>query len=209
MAIRFQHVLLKNTYLLGCLLSLGFSPLVAAQLDKPVSGTAKSIDNEYFEVGVYTGLINLQDFSSEFAYGANVSFKATEDFFLQFNYLRADVALSSFEKQSAVGQYFDGDDRTYSHYDLLLGFNILQGEFFFREGKANLSTLYLVGGVGDTKFGEEASFTYTLGAGYEVSFSRRFVMRFDYRNFIYNSNLIDQDNTTRNGLLSVGLGYLF
>ncbi|MBX2858578.1 MAG: outer membrane beta-barrel domain-containing protein [Cellvibrionaceae bacterium] len=195
--------------LLACLLGASGS-LASTQKDKPVSGSASSIDNEYFEIGFNTGILNLQDFSSEFTVGANVSFKATEDFFLQFNYLRTDVGLSSFEKDSPVGRYFEGDDRTYSHYDLLVGYNLLQGEFFFREGEANLSTLYLVAGVGDTEFGGEANFTYTLGAGYEVSFARRFVMRFDYRNFIYTSNLIvEEDGSTRNGLLSVGLGYLF
>jgi|GEM_PF-1074559 len=208
MAIRFQHVLLKTIF---PLLLTAATPALAQKVDKPVSGDADSIDNEYFEVGVFSGIINIQEFTSEFVLGANVSFKATEDFFLQFSYLQTDVDRSTYEIDGGgLVSYFGGDDRSYTHYDFLVGYNIFQAEFFFREGKANLATLYVVGGVGDTKFGGEASFTYTTGIGYEVSFARRFVARLDYRDYRYTSTVVDErDVNFTNGLLSFGLGYMF
>ena len=177
-----------------------------AQSESTVTDT--DISNEIFELGMFAGIINIGDFGSEWAYGVSAVFQASEDFFLQYNYLRTDVDESSYELSQ--GNYFSGDDRAYSHYDLLVGYKIFQGEMYPSEGKAYLSSLYIVGGVGDTQFGGEESFTYTIGAGYQIALSRNYLIRFDYRNYIYDSNLIRaEETTTQSALFSAGLNYLF
>lgn len=205
---RIQHFLLniaKAALIPGLLLPC--SVALAEKSATEIQGSAKSIDTEVFELGVSAGIINIEDFGSEYTIGANVNFKATEDFFLQFNYLQADAGLSSYEKSQ--GQLFDGSDRQFQHFDLLLGLNLFQSEFFPREGQGNLASFYVVGGVGNTEFGGEASFTYTLGAGYQVAFARNFIVHLDYRDYIYSSTLSDKDKTTHNGGFSLGVNYLF
>ncbi|SMF41238.1 outer membrane beta-barrel protein [Alteromonadaceae bacterium Bs31] len=198
---RFQYILL--ILVVGI---FGLSLPALAQEDALVSGDADSIDNEFFSFGVSAGVLNIQDFGSEYTLGANFTFAATEDFFLQFNYLIADAGLSSFEESQ--GQLIDGDDRKFNHFDLLVGYKLFQAEFFPSEGNAKLSGFYLVGGVGDTDFGGEGSFTYTLGAGYEFALARRFIVRADYRHYIYESNLIAEKENTHNGGFSIGFNYL-
>ncbi|MEM9102318.1 MAG: outer membrane beta-barrel domain-containing protein [Pseudomonadota bacterium] len=165
------------------------------------------IDSEYFDAGIYVGTINIDDFTSEILIGTNATFKATEDFFLQFNYLRADTTLSSFERSQ--GRLFEGSDRVFNHFDLLLGANLLQGEFFFLGNSAKLASLYIVAGVGDTDFGDESSFTYTIGSGFQIALTRSLLLRIDYRDHIYKSNLISEDEITHNIQLSAGLSILF
>ena len=183
----------------ACLLA---STIVSASV---FAGGLRSVDNEVFELGVNAGMINIEDYGSELTFGASASFKATEDFFLQVNYLQASAKESSYEKSQ--GKLFS--DRDFRHFDLLVGLNIFQSEFSFKEGEENLASFYVVGGVGDTAFGGEESFTYTLGAGYQVAFNRSYIVKLDYRNYTYNSTLSDVDKTVNNGGFSLGVNYLF
>lgn len=203
---RFQFVLL-TARAFGLAASLACAPAVLAQ-ETNSSMDISDINNEVFELGIFFGIINVEDFSSEYVPGISATFRASEDFFIQYNYLEAEISLSSYE--NSQGQLFGGDDRTFSHYDLLIGYNLFQGEFFRSPNNAKLSTLYTVAGVGDTEFGGESSFTYTLGIGYEVALSRHIGIHVDFRDYIYQSSLITDDkrmvNTTQ---ISVGAKYLF
>ena len=168
-----------------------------------------SLDNEYFEFGVSSGILNIQDFGSEFSLGLQTTFTASESFFLQFNYLQAEASLSSYE--NSQGQYFSDDDRDFVHYDVLLGYNIFQGEIFLGEGVSTLSSLYSVIGVGHNSFGGEDELAYTIGMGYKVGLSRKVNLRFDFRDYIYESTLLlgNEAYTVHNTHFTVGISYLW
>src|SRR5690606_16530366 len=168
---------------------------------------ASDLDTEYFDIGFFTGIINIEDFNSELLYGINATFRASEDFFLQFNYLQADSNLSSFELSQ--GQLFSGNVLLFTHYDFLIVYYIFLGEFFSSGNRATLSALYVVGGVGVTEFGGEGNFTYTLGIGYQVALKRRYIVRADVRDYFYQSNLLLKGKDTHNIQFSLGLSYLF
>jgi outer membrane beta-barrel protein len=199
------------------LLTIKAVALATAFLHAPVlladdSGTEKTdisdINNEVFELGVFAGIVNIEDFGSELAPGLSLTFRASEDFFIQYNYLQADVALSAYE--NSQDPFFSGNDRTFTHYDLLIGYNIFQGEFFPSPAKAKLSALYVVAGVGDTEFGGESSFTYTLGLGYEVALTRHIGVHIDFRNYLYQSTLVsDEKRMVSAAQVSIGTKYLF
>lgn len=205
---RFQHLLLRLSSALAVSLALAPSALAADGPDVSTADGGTTINNEVFELGVVGGLVNIADFNGEPAAGISATFRASEDFFLQYNIIQADASPSSFEESQ--GLLFEGDDRTFRHYDLLVGYNLFQGEFFSSGTEARLSALYLVGGVGETQFGGEESFTYTAGVGYQIALTRRVIGRFDYRSYIYTSNLVaDEDQTVSSNQLSVGLSFLF
>ncbi|TQV74205.1 outer membrane beta-barrel domain-containing protein [Exilibacterium tricleocarpae] len=204
----FQRIFLvaKGAALAGF---LGQGAAVLADTDgQPAPGTgADRIDTEYFDVGVFTGVLNIEDFGSEWVFGVNATFNTDENFFMQLNYLQADSSLSSFEESQ--GKIFSGDDRTFRHFDFLVGYNVLQAEQFFSEANAMLSSLYVVAGIGDTDFGGEGSFTYTVGVGYQLALTRDLLLRVDYRDYIYKTNLIGDDKFTHNTQITTGLSYLF
>ncbi len=197
---RLKHIFLKPFTVVGlCAVSLFLGA-------ESASASELKVNSELFDVGLTAGIINLEDFPAEFLVGASVTFKASESFFLQYNYVQADISRSTHEQGGLVY----GVDRGFSHYDLLVGYNLFQGEFFAGKGGSHLSSLYVVGGVGDTDFGGEESFTYTFGVGYQIEFFRKYVLRVDYRDYLYKSAIISgEDTTVQSNQLSVGMGYLF
>lgn len=205
---RLQHIFLKPF----AIVAFGVAALFVGA-ESTNAGELK-VNSELFDIGFTAGVINLEDFPAEFLVGASVTFKASESLFLQYNYVQADISKSSLERDQGNqgNEGFDiGSDRSFTHYDLLVGYNLFQGEFFAGGGAAHLSSLYVVGGIGNTAFGSEENFSYTLGVGYQIEFNRKYVMRLDYRDYIYESALItgDDEDTVHNTQLSVGLGYLF
>ncbi|WP_444994139.1 outer membrane beta-barrel domain-containing protein [Aliikangiella sp. IMCC44359] len=190
--------------LLAVSLALTVVPLQAEEM---AENSMEQLDNELFELGFTTGLINIQDFGSEFITGINASFLASEDVFMQINYIFTEADLSSYEKSQ--GELFSNNDRNFKHFDFLVGYNLYQGELFFSGSQAHLSSLYFVAGIGDTEFGGEESFTYTIGMGYQIGLSRNYNLKLDYRDYIYDSSLLLQDEQTHNGQLSVSINYVF
>ncbi|WP_027330984.1 outer membrane beta-barrel domain-containing protein [Marinimicrobium agarilyticum] len=199
-----QHVLLKARSL--ALAGLIATPMALAQETEP--SAAHRIDSEVFDLGVTAGVVNIADFNGEWALGVSATFQASENFFLQYNFLQADSSPSAYE--NSQGLLFDGGDRTFRHYDLLVGYKLFQSEFFADEGRARLSSLYLVGGAGETRFGGEENFTTTLGVGYEVALTRDVLVRLDYRAYLYDSSLVaDEEQSVTSNQLSAGVSYLF
>lgn len=186
----------------------GVGPVSAKE--KPVLEDGFNLNNEVFDLGVAFGTLAIEDFPTEWLMGISASFNASEDFFIQYNYFKTDIAESSFEKDSnnTLGL---GEDRSITHYDILLGYHLFQSEFALLDGEMQLSTLYLVAGVGDTKLGEEENFSYTLGLGYEIEVLPNILLNFDYRQHIFDSALI-ATNTLRSKQLSqfsIACSYLF
>lgn len=210
MAIGFQHIFLKRCGRLLCAATFFIASLSFAAEDDTTKSSGLKIGSELFDVGVLFGTINIEDFTSEYVAGMNITFKATEYFFLQYNYVQTEIGQSSWELGS-LADYGLGDDRLFKHYDLLIGYNIFQGEFFAGGDRSHLSNLYVVAGVGDTNFGREQNFTYTLGLGYQIEFFRRFLVRADFRDYMFKSSLTigDEEDLVHNTQISLGVGYLF
>lgn len=203
---RFQYFLLSPFY---WLFLLSFSSLTWAQTDSAFSKA--DIDSEFLEVGVNAGVVNIEDFPSELSYGFNIKFRATEDVFLQLNLVQAgEVDLSSAEKQGEA-ELTSGGSRDFLHYNMLVGYNIFQGEFFTAKSNANLSSLYFVGGVGETEFLEESNFTYILGLGYKVAFNRNYIFSFDVRQYLYESAVTTggEEKTMATTHAGISFNYLF
>ena len=58
--------------------------------------TDASLNNEFFDVGISTGILNIEDFNSELVTGINATFNANEDYFIQFNYINRQNDLHHF-----------------------------------------------------------------------------------------------------------------
>lgn len=155
-----------------------------------LSQTSMDVKPQVFEVSASLGTLSIEDFPSELMGGISAAFVASEDFFVEYNYLTASISLSNFERNPGFLTYTLGEGRRFRHYDLLLGYNLFQSEFFTDNKTSLLSNLYLVAGVGDTKFGTEDNFTYTLGVGYRAKFTKKLFMKIDFRNHFYDSALV-------------------
>jgi len=206
MEIRFQHVLLVLRAII-CGLIFVTNPVLSAAESDGDTIQATDLDTEFFELGIIVGVISIDDFTSEPVFGIGAKFHATEDLFLQFSYGQAHASLSTYE--TSQGQLLVDSDRDYRYLDFLVGYNVMAGEVFPRTNKAYLSALYVVAGVGNTEFGGEESFTLVAGVGYKVGINGGLVWSVEFKDHIYQSGLLRENETTHNIEISTGISFLF
>ena len=164
------------------------------------------LDTELFEIGAYVGFIAIEDFGSEPLLGLTANFHATEDLFIQTNYAFANVSRSTLEKVQDA-EFFS--DRKYTSYDFLVGWNALPGEVFITSNWTFNSVFYLIAGVGNTELADDKYFTFTWGTGYRIILAEGFSFHVDYKDHMFDTDLLGQSKTTHNIEISSGINYFF
>jgi outer membrane beta-barrel protein len=167
------------------------------------------IDTEDFEIGPYVGMLSIQDFNSELAFGVRAAWHISEDFFFEANYGASKADLTSYEKLSGGAPLFTDAERDYSYYNLGVGWNALPGEIFISNKYAFKSDLYLIGGAGSTDFLGDSWFTITAGAGYRLLFNDWIAWRIEVRNHMFDRDTFGTDETTNNVELATGITFFF
>ena len=100
-------------------------------------------------------------------------------------------------------------DKKLSYYNVSAGYNVFPGEIFLGNKYAKASSIYLIGGVGSTKFANQRRQTFNVGFGFRVLFSDRFAMRVDVRDHIFSYDLLNVRQNTQNLELTTGIAYYF
>lgn len=167
------------------------------------------IDRENFEIGGYGGVISIEDFDSSALVGIRGAYHITEDFFFEATYAVAEGDETSFEQLSGGSPLFSDEDRDYSYYNLLLGWNIFPGEVFILDDYAFNSAFYLIGGVGSTEFVGDSWFTATFGAGYRLLLTDWAALHLDVRDHIFDRDSFGIDETTHNLEFHAGFTLFF
>ena len=156
------------------------------------------IDREDFEVGAFVGIMAIEDFGSDLSYGIRVAYHMTEGFFLEGTVGQSEAGLTSFEILSGGARLLDDSERTLTYYNLNLGYNILPGEVFLGEGRAYNTNLYLIAGLGSTRFAGDDRFTVNFGAGYRFLLSDSVALHIDFRDHLFDIDLFGEEKTAHN-----------
>ena len=164
-----------------------------------------AIDREDFEVGAFVGLMSIEDFGSDVVYGVRVAYHITEGFFLESTVGQTEAGLTSFEALSGGARLITNSQRTLTYYNLNLGYNILPGEVFLGEGRAYNTNLYLIAGLGSTRFAGDDRFTVNLGAGYRFLLNDAVALHLDFRDHLFDIDLLGEEKTAHN--LEAHLGF--
>jgi len=206
---------ISHIFLAGLLVAfVTIASPVWAKVDQPVIEpeiirmdlSEADIDTENFEIGIFAGQINFEDFGSNPLVGLMVTFHASEDIFLEANYVRSSI--ESLPGGDALGRSsIIDDDITY--YDLSLGFNLLPGEVFIGKDKAFNSALYLVAGAGITEFNGQDEFTINVGGGFRLILTDLFAVHFDVRNHVFNREVLGSEERSFNLDMHLGLSAFF
>ena len=154
------------------------------------------IDREDFELGAFVGILNIEDFGSDVVYGARLAYHVTEGFFVEGSVGQSEAGLTSFELLSGGARLIE--DRTLTYYNLSLGYNILPGEVFIGEGRAYNTNLYLVAGLGSTRFADDDRFSVSYGAGYRFLLTDSVALHLDFRDHLYDIDLFGEEKTVHN-----------
>lgn len=156
------------------------------------------IDTEDFEIGAFAGMMSIEDFGTDLVYGARIAYHVTEGFFLEGSIGQTTAGLTSFEVLSGGAPILSDADRKLTYYNLNLGYNILPGEAFVGEGRAYNTGLYLVGGLGSTRFADDDRFTVNFGTGYRFLLSDSVAVHLDFRDHLFDIDLLGEEKTTHN-----------
>lgn len=167
------------------------------------------IDGADFEIGAFVGVISVEDFGSSAIYGLRGTYHITEDFFTEADYGRTKVGDTSFETLSGSARVLTDDERTYSYYNVSLGYNLLPGEAFIGSNHAYNSALYVIAGVGSTTFANDSRFTINFGTGYRLLITDSLALHADVRDHVFTSDLLGSSKTTHNLEFTGGVTVFF
>ncbi|HED18353.1 MAG TPA: outer membrane beta-barrel domain-containing protein [Gammaproteobacteria bacterium] len=211
---RIRVLFLKAAATLALVTSVGIAPLVLAETSEQVVRPEierrevheADIDTEDFEVGIFGGLMNVEDFGTNPVYGARAAYHVSEYIFVEGAYARTSTEESSAERLSGFQIV---SDRDLDYYNLSFGFNILPGESFIGSKWAFTSDFYVIGGAGSTSFGGNDEFTWNAGFGYRLLVNDWLALRVDARDHVFNVDLLGESKTNHNLEFTGGLSIFF
>ena len=193
---RIQRVFLGALLLVAAATSMAQSSDEAI-LDKIVSPDIErrsivedNLDTEDFEVGVFAGIMSIEDFGSNVVSGARFAYHISENFFMEASYGQTEAEETSFELLSGSTEILT--DRNLSYYNLSVGYNLFTGEFFFGSKRAYNSNVYIIAGAGNTDFGGDEYFTYNFGTGIRFFFSDWIALHMDVRDHIFDHSILGE-----------------
>lgn len=166
------------------------------------------IPSKDFVIGAYVGTYGTESFGSSTVYGGRLGYHVTEDFFVEALYGTTKVSDENF-RQILPGGVFPEAEEKLDYYNLSVGYNILPGEVFFGSRYAKASALYVIAGVGSTKFLEQTKQTVNFGLGVRVFLKDWAAIQVDFRDHIYSLDLLGQRKSTQNLELTAGATFFF
>jgi outer membrane beta-barrel protein len=168
-------------------------PEVERRAVKPVA-----VPTENFEIGVFIGTTNIEDFGSQMVYGSRLAYHFTEDIFAEAFVGRTDVGKTSYELSTGAKQLLTDSERQLTYYDLSVGWNVLPGEVFLGRKRAMPSALYVTTGAGSTRFAGDDRFTATIGTGLRLLVNDWLAVHVDARDRMFKIDLLNRSQVTHN-----------
>jgi len=156
------------------------------------------MDAENIELGAFYGALSIEDFGTNPVYGVRAAYHVTEDVFFEASFGRSKAGKTSYETLSGDVELLTDAERRFTYYNLSLGYNILPGEVYIGRDLAMNRALYLLGGIGSTKFAGDQRFSVNFGAGYRVLPTDWLAIHIDVQDIVFQSDLLGKDKLTNN-----------
>ena len=161
-----------------------------------------------FEVGVFAGTYATQNFGTSAVGGLRVGYHITEDIFVEGVIAQTNVTDEAF-RQVLPGGVFAQPKEKLSYYNLSAGYNVLPGEIFFGGKRAKASAIYLIGGVGSTKFNTQRRQTINVGLGVRLFLTDKAALQVDMRDHVFSLDILGKRQSTQNLEMTGGFTYFF
>jgi outer membrane beta-barrel protein len=166
------------------------------------------IPSKDFEAGLFTGTYNTENFGSSWVNGIRLGYHLTEDFFVEGVYAQTKVSDENY-RQILPGGVFPEPEEKLSYYNLSVGYNLLPGEIFFGKSAAKASAIYVIGGVGSTRFNDQRRQTFNLGFGVRLFLKDWAALQVDVRDHIFSLDLLGERKSTNNPEVTAGVTFFF
>lgn len=167
------------------------------------------IDVDNIELGGNYGSLSIEDFGTNSTWGLTAAYHVTEDFFFLGSYGRSKAGKTSYETLGGNVQLLTPAERRFTYYSLSLGYNLLPGEVYIGRKVAMNSALYLIGGIGSTKFAGDQRFSVNFGAGYRLLPTDWMAIHIDVQDRVFRSDLLGTEKLVNNLGATIGLTVFF
>ena len=167
-----------------------------------------NIDALDIEVGIYGGMLNVEDFGANYTYGVSGFFHITEDAFVNVNYGRSNIKDDTFRRLN-LPLFGESGERDISDLNFLLGWNFLSGEMFWSKQYAFTSDLYLLAGAGSVNFDDESYFSVMGGLGAKILFTDWLALRFEAKLSEYDSSFLGYEKKSHNVDVITGISIFY
>lgn len=184
----------------------GPAPVIDPQIDRRDVSVPR-IDATDVEIGVYTGILSVEDFGAESSTGYRVAYHLTEDFFIEALYGHSTVSDQSFYNLALP--IFPQREVDLTYYHASIGLNLFPGEVFIGRNWALTSAVYIIGGIGNVNFLSEDNTAYNFGFGIRLLPVDWLSMRLEMRDHIFESDLLGKKEFKHNFELTFGLSGYF
>ena len=205
---------------LGALALLGNGSAFAQQTSRPDSNQVvlpeverrdirlPKFPSKDIAVGLFAGTYATQNFGAAAVVGARLGYHITEDWFVEATLGQSKVSDEAF-RQILPGGIFTDPKEKLTYYNFSAGYNLLPGEVFPTARRAKATAIYLIAGVGSTKFNDQRSQTINFGLGGRLLLTDRAAVQFDMRDHVFSLDLLGKRQSTHNLELSGGFTYYF
>lgn len=208
---------IQRIFLAGsCLLALTawaqeddpLEPIVGSDIERRAINE-DMLDSENFEIGVYGGVLGIEDFGSNAVTGVNIAYHITEDFFVEAIYGMSEANKTSYELLSGAVELLSDEEREFTYYALSLGVKLFPGQVYLGSNTAFNTHFYVTLGGGNTEFADNRYATYTFGAGYKFYLTDWFAMDIGMRDHMFSHELFGESRNTNNFEGRLGLSFYF
>lgn len=165
------------------------------------------IDTEDFEIGLFGGILSVEDFGAEPVYGARLIYHVSEDFFVE-----GVVGKSTVSDQALFDlglSLFPAREENLVYYALSVGYNLFPSEIFLGRRKARTANVYLLAGVGNTSLAREDYFTFNLGLGVQILPTDWLALNLLLRDHVFESDILGASEIKNNFEWTLGATFFF
>jgi outer membrane beta-barrel protein len=167
------------------------------------------IDADNIELGGQYGSQSIEDFGTNPVWGVSAAYHVTEDIFFQGNFGRSRASKTSYEVLGGGVQLLTPAEKRFTYYSLSLGYNLFPGEVYIGRKLAMNSALYLLGGIGSTKFAGDQQFSMTFGVGYRLLPTDWLAIHIDVQDRVFRTDLLGTEKLVNNLGATIGLTFFF
>lgn len=167
------------------------------------------VDAEDFEFSVFGGLMSIEDFGVNGVWGGRLAYHVTSPLFVEIAVGFTKASTTSYERLSGSAALLTETQRKITYYNLSVGYALFPGEAFWSSKRVFTNDFYLIAGVGNTTFADDAHFTINLGAGYRILFNDKFAAHLTVREHLFSFDLLGEKRTLRNFETALSATFFF
>jgi outer membrane beta-barrel protein len=182
--------------------------IIEPKKDVPVAKAAE-IDDEKFELGLFTGFLAVDEFNTNPVLGTSFVYHLSPKIIFQLNYGESEVDRASFEDNAGGFSFLRDNERDFEYANLLAGFRMLRGRSFIGRNNKYNSDLYFMAGFGSVDFANGSNTSVVVGSSYRVVVTDAMTVNLDLRGHSVDRDFLGVTKSTFNTELALGINFLF